>query len=97
MASDVRIPGKYRLRVKQRLAVVRCVEIHGIKPAGRYFGLSRVTVRRWWRGWQREGELGLVPRPQAIELLRELVGRHVVLRSPHRDTRAGVDGVLAKR
>jgi hypothetical protein len=32
MASDVRIPSKYRLRVKQRLAVVHYVKAHGIKP-----------------------------------------------------------------
>src|SRR4029450_4437345 len=62
MASDVRIPTRYRLRVKQRLTVVRYVEIYGIKPASRYFGLGRHTVRRWWRDGQREGELGLVPR-----------------------------------
>jgi transposase InsO family protein len=61
MASDVRIPSKYRLRVKQRLAVVQYVQVHGIKPASRYFGLARHTVRRWWRDWQRGGELGLVP------------------------------------
>lgn len=62
MASDVRIPSRYQLRVKQRVAVVQYVQVHGIKPASRYFGLARHTVRRWWRDWQREGELGLVPR-----------------------------------
>ncbi len=62
MPVDVVIPTRYRLRVKQRLAVVEYVETHGIKPASRYFGLERKTVRRWWRGWQREGVQGLVPR-----------------------------------
>jgi transposase InsO family protein len=62
MGADVRIPSRYRLRVKQRRAVIEYVQLHGIKPASRYFGLARHTVRRWWRGWQRDGELGLVPR-----------------------------------
>src|SRR5712691_5838674 len=62
MASGIRIPSRYRLRVKQRLAVVQYVAGHGIKPASRYFGLARHTVRRWWRDWQHGGELGLVPR-----------------------------------
>jgi transposase InsO family protein len=62
MVSNVRIPSRYRLRVKQRLAVVEYVKAHGIKPASRYFGLARHTVRRWWRAWQGGGELGLVPR-----------------------------------
>lgn len=61
MAAET-IPTKYRLRVKQRLAVIRYVETYGIKPASRYFGLARHTVRRWWRDWQRAGEPGLVPR-----------------------------------
>ena len=56
------IPSKYRLRVKQRLAVVRYVETCGIKRASRYFGLARHTVRRWWRDWQQAEELGLVTR-----------------------------------
>ena len=50
MPVDVVIPTRYRQRVKHRLAVVECVETHGIKPASRYFGLERKTVRQWWRG-----------------------------------------------
>lgn len=47
------IPTRYRLRVKQRLAVVEYVRQYGIKPASRQFGLARPTVRQWWRNWQR--------------------------------------------
>jgi len=47
------IPTRYRLRVKQRLAVVEYTREHGIKPASRHFGLARHTVRRWWRDWPR--------------------------------------------
>ena len=38
------IPTRYRLRVKQRLAVVEVRQTqHGIKPASRHFGLARPT------------------------------------------------------
>lgn len=55
------IPTRYRLRVKQRLAVVEYVKQHGIKLASRQFGLARPTVRQWFRNWQRAGIQGLVP------------------------------------
>jgi transposase len=61
MAVTHGIPSPYRLRVKQRLAVVEYVKQHGIKPASRRFGLARPTVQRWWRDWQRAGIEGLVP------------------------------------
>jgi hypothetical protein len=35
MAAGVRMPSKYRLGVKQRLAVIRHVETYGITPAVR--------------------------------------------------------------
>jgi hypothetical protein len=35
MAADVRMPSKYRLRVKQRLAVIRHVKTYGSTPAVR--------------------------------------------------------------
>jgi transposase InsO family protein len=62
MEGTQSIPTRYRLRVKQRLAVVEYVNQHGIKPASRQFGLARPTVRQWWRNWQRAGIQGLVPR-----------------------------------
>jgi hypothetical protein len=45
------IPTRYRLRVKQRLAVVQYAKQYGIKPASRRYELTRVTVRQWWRNW----------------------------------------------
>ena len=55
------IQTRYRLRVKQRLAVVEYAKEHCIKPASRTLGLTRVTVRQWWRNWQRAGLQGLIP------------------------------------
>jgi transposase len=56
------IPTRYRLRVKQRLAVVEYAKEYGIKPASRRYGRTRVTVRLWCRNWQCAGIQGLVPR-----------------------------------
>ena len=47
MERTTEIPTRYRLRVKQRLAVVEYVRQHGIKPASRQFGPARPTVREW--------------------------------------------------
>ncbi len=52
------IPTRYRLRLKQRLAVVTCAEEYGVKPAGRRFGLNRKTVREWRDHWRLDGEQG---------------------------------------
>ena len=70
------IPTRYRLCVKQRLAVVEYVRQHGIKPASRQFGLARPTVREWWRNWQRAGIQGLVP--QYPTRRRRRIGEDVV-------------------
>ena len=70
------IPTRYRLRVKQRLAVVEYVREYGIKPASRQFGLARPTVRQWWRNWQRAGIQGLVP--QYPTRRRRRIGEDVV-------------------
>jgi transposase len=59
--ADVVVPAQYRLRVKRRMAIVAYAREHGIKPAGRHFGLARRTVRTWLRRWQADGPLGLVP------------------------------------
>ena len=55
MAASV-IPIRYRLRLKQRLAVVTFAEEHGIKPAGRHFGIDHKTVREWRKRWRHAGE-----------------------------------------
>ena len=70
------IPSRYRLRVKQRLAVVAYARECGIKPASRHFGLTRVTIRQWCRNWQRAGPQGLVPQYPARR--RRRIGAHVV-------------------
>jgi hypothetical protein len=56
------VPSRYRLRVKQRLAIVAYAVAHGIKPATRRFGLERKTIRRWRERWREAGVAGLVPR-----------------------------------
>lgn len=56
------VPVRYRLRVKQRRRVVQYAEAHGVRPAGRHFGLNRHTVRVWVDRWRTSGEAGLVPR-----------------------------------
>jgi transposase InsO family protein len=79
------VPPRYRLRVKQRLAIVKYVEQHSVKGAARRFGLARGTVRLWRDRWRAEGVHGLIPRypdrrrrrrvtPEIIELLRQARG-----------------------
>ena len=60
--KKVLIPPRYRLRVKQRLAVVEYAIAHGIKPASRRFALERKTIRRWRDRWRAKGLAGPVPR-----------------------------------
>lgn len=50
--SSIVIPVRYRLRVKQRLAVVAYAEEYGVKPASRRFGLNRKTIRQWRDRWR---------------------------------------------
>ena len=56
------IAARHRLRVKQRQRIVEYAREHGIKPAGRHFGLDRRTIRTWLRRWKAGGDEGLVPR-----------------------------------
>jgi transposase InsO family protein len=56
------IATRHRLRVTQRRRIVEYAKEHGIKPAGRHFGLDRRTVRAWLRRWNASGDEGLVPR-----------------------------------
>ena len=53
---------RYRLRVKQRLAIIEYVGAHSLLAASRRFGLDRKTIREWRDRWRQEGIGGLVPR-----------------------------------
>lgn len=77
--STVVIPIRYRLRVKQRLAIVNYAEDFGVKPASRHFGLNRKTVRQWRDRWRRDGEAGLLPRYPARRKRRRLDERAIAL------------------
>jgi Helix-turn-helix domain len=61
MVKKEKIPARYRLKVKQRLAIVEWAMEHGIKPAGERFGLDRKTVREWRDRYRAKGLVGLVP------------------------------------
>src|SRR5438876_8247970 len=74
--DSVSIPSRYRLRVKQRLAIVEYAVAQGIKPASRRFGRERKTMRRWRDRWLADGLAGLIPRyrkERAIRLPAEIV------------------------
>ena len=74
------IPPNYRVRGKQRRQFVAYAQEHGMKPAGRHFGLDRKTVRDWVQRWKAGGDAGLAPRypkrrqrrlpPATVELIR---------------------------
>jgi transposase InsO family protein len=61
MAKEELIAPRYRLKVKQRLAIVRWAMEHGIKPAGARFGLDRKTIREWRDRYRAQGLGGLIP------------------------------------
>jgi transposase len=77
--SDVKVRVQYRLRVRQRLMVLHFARLHGPTAAGRRFGVSVRTIRRWRVRWRQEALQGLVPRyprrrgrritPRVIELI----------------------------
>lgn len=52
----------YRGKVRERLAVLAYVKVHGVAPAAQRFGLDRKTVRTWRDRHRAHGESGLVPR-----------------------------------
>ncbi len=56
------IPPRYRLRVKQRLAILEYVHEHSLLAAAQRFGLARGTIRLWRQRWRAEGSIGLIPR-----------------------------------
>jgi transposase InsO family protein len=77
--SDVRVRLQYRWRVRQRLMVLGHAQLHGPTAAGRRFGVSARTIRRWRVRWRQDGLEGLVPRyprrrgrrvtPRVVELV----------------------------
>jgi transposase len=74
------IPPRYRLRVKQRLAILSYVQLNSLSAGSRRFGLKRDTIRLWRDRWRAEGLKGLIPcyparrkgrvSAEVIELLR---------------------------
>src|SRR5216684_7061493 len=79
--SDVKVRPQYRTRVRYRLLVLEYAWQHGPAAAGRHYGLSARTIRRWRKRWRRGGIEGLVPSyprhrarrvsPAAVELMRQ--------------------------
>src|SRR5499427_8070724 len=59
--SDVKVRSQYRTRVRYRLLVLQYAQAHGPSAAGRHYGLSARTIRRWRKRWRRGGVEGLVP------------------------------------
>jgi len=67
--------------VRYRLLVLEYAWQHGPAAAGRHYGLSARTIRRWRKRWRQGGGGGLVPSyprhrarrvpPAAIELIRQ--------------------------
>ena|SRR6266404_4894653 len=79
--GDVKVRLQYRTRVRYRLLVLEYAGQHGPAAAGRHYGLSARTIRRWRKRWRQSGVGGLVPSyprhrarrvpPAAIELIRQ--------------------------
>jgi transposase len=79
--SDVKVRPQYRTRVRYRLLVLEYAREHGPAAAGRHYGLSARTIRRWRKRWRQGGVEGLVPAyprhrarrvsPAAVELIRQ--------------------------
>jgi transposase len=69
------------LTLPHRLLVLEYAEPHGPAAAGRHYGLSARTIRRWRKRWRQGGVEGLVPSyprhrvrrvpPATIELIRQ--------------------------
>ncbi len=68
-----------------RLKIVRYAQEHGIKPAERYFGCSKNTVRKWLRSFEEHGTRGLENQSRAP------------LSCPHKTSMAMEELVIEKR
>lgn len=60
--SPLKVSPQYRWRVQQRITVLEYATTHGMAAAGRHYGVSAKTVRRWRDRWQAGGVPDLVPR-----------------------------------
>src|SRR5262245_16593936 len=60
--SDVKVAAQYRARVRHRLVILAYAGSHGPTAAGRRYGVSARTIRRWRKRWRVDGLKGLVPR-----------------------------------
>src|SRR5260370_14115569 len=79
--GDVKVRLQYGTGVRYRLLVLEYAGQHGPAAAGRHYGLSARTIRRWRKRWRQSGVGGLVPSyprhrarrvsPAAIELIRQ--------------------------
>src|SRR5438034_8916221 len=59
--SDVKVRQQYRTRVRYRRLVLGYAWQDGPAAAGRHYGISARTIRRWRKRWRRGGVEGLVP------------------------------------
>ena len=56
--TDVKVAPQYRERVRHRLVVLGYAGTHGPTAAGRRYGVSARTVRRWRKRWGQKGSRG---------------------------------------
>ena len=55
------IPARYRLKVKQRLAILEYASSHSLLAASRRFAMNRKTIREWRTRYRAKGVRGLIP------------------------------------
>ncbi|HKE10534.1 MAG TPA: helix-turn-helix domain-containing protein [Myxococcota bacterium] len=55
------IPARYRLKVKQRLAILEYASRHSLLAASRRFAMNRKTIREWRTRYRGKGVQGLIP------------------------------------
>jgi transposase-like protein len=96
--ATIEIPTPYRLRVKQRLAVVSYAEEYDVKPAGRHIGSNPKTIRVWRDRWRDDAAQGLLPRYPARRKRHRLGDRVIGLikRSNRTPVRRGSWSDLAR-
>lgn len=55
------IPARYRLKVKQGLAILEYARSHSLLGASRRFAMNRKTIREWRTRYRAQGVRGLIP------------------------------------